>query len=126
MLQIVAVSLICSFIVIYLNNINKELAFLTIIMSGVIIVFMAINELNEIFGFFNKIVDLTGIEKDVYKIIFKITAIGYLFEFSASMVEDFGLKSLSSKLIFAGKIIILVTSLPILYAVLDLIMELQI
>ncbi len=120
MMKIVVVGIISAIVIIYLKSTNNELANLALIMSGIIIVSMVLDYVLEVFSFFNEVVELTGIENSLYKIVFKVTAIGYLFEFGASTVEDFGFKSLSSKLIFAGKVIILVTALPIIYAVLNL------
>ena len=124
MLQIVFVAIICAVITIYLKNINVELSILSSIMSGIILLNLVLIEFGEVFDFFDKIINLTGIDEGLYKIIFKIIAIGYLIEFSASLVEDFGMKSLSTKLIFAGKIIILTTSLPIIYSILSIFIQL--
>ena len=63
---------------------------------------------------------MTGVDGSLFSIIFKITAIGYLVEFGAGTIEDFGLKSLADKLVFAGKIIILGISMPVIYAVFNL------
>ncbi len=120
MLQIIAVAIISVILIAFLKSINNELTILAVIMSGIIIIFMLVDYINEVFNFFNNVVLLTGIDSGLYKIIFKVTAIGYLFEFSSNIVEDFGFKSISSKLILAGKLIILATSLPIIYAVLNL------
>ena len=57
-----------------------------------------------------------------YKIIFKITAISYLVEFGAGIIDDFGLKSLSDKLVFVGKVVIFCMSMPIIYAVFNLLL----
>ena len=124
MLQIVFVAIICAVITVYLKNINVELSILSSIMSGIILLNLVLIEFGEVFDFFDKIISLTGIDEGLYKIIFKIIAIGYLIEFSASLVEDFGMKSLSTKLIFAGKIIILTTSLPIIYSILSIFIQL--
>ena len=48
-------------------------------------------------------------------------AIGYLVEFSAGVVEDFGSKSIADKLVLAGKVIIFAVSLPIIKSLLTLI-----
>ena len=55
------------------------------------------------------------------KIIVKIVAIGYLVEFSAGVIEDFGSKSIADKLILAGKVIIFAVSVPIIRSMLELI-----
>lgn len=50
--------------------------------------------------------------------------IGYITEFAASIVEESGSKAMADKIVMAGKIIILIVSLPILSALFDLITEL--
>ena len=121
MLKIVSLAIICAIIILYLRNVNTEIALLASIGTGVLVLFLSLEYLTGAFSFINKIVDLSGVNREYYKIIFKITAIGYIVEFASSTVNDFGLKSLSDKITFVGKLIILTTSLPIFYAVFDLI-----
>ena len=64
---------------------------------------------------------MTGVNKEYFAIIFKIIAIGYLIEFAAGTIEDFGLKSLSDKLVLIGKLIIIGVSMPIIYAIFNLV-----
>lgn len=124
MLQIVIIAIISSIIILYLKSINSELYVLATIGAGIIILSASLSYLSETFYFIIKIIDLTGIDKEYYKIIFKITAIGYLIEFSSETIRDMGLNGIAEKLIFVGKVIIFCVSAPILYAVLNLIMGL--
>ena len=124
MVNVIAISIISAILILYLNSINKELALIATISAGILITFMLFDYVEEIFGFFDKLISLTSIDKSVFKIIIKITLIGYIVEFSASIVEDFGLKSLADKLVFVGKIIIISLSLPIIYSFINLIMVL--
>lgn len=121
MVKLVAIALIFSVIIIYLRSINSELSLLASVGAGIIILFYVLNYLSDTFKFISQLAQSSGIDKDFYIIIFKITAIGYLVEFGASTMQDFGLTSLANKLIFAGKIIILSISLPIIYAVYNLV-----
>ena len=120
MLQITAISIICAIIIIFLKNVNSELAFISTLASGIILVSVAFSYLSDTFSFINQVMEMTGIDKEYYVIIFKITAIGYITEFGASVIEDFGLKSLADKLVLVGKITIISISLPVIYAVLNL------
>ena len=120
MLELTAISIICAIIIVYLKNVNSELAFLATVASGIIIISAGFTYLSDTFLFINELMEITGIDKEYYVIIFKVTAIGYLTEFGAGIIEDFGLKSLSDKLVLVGKIIILTISLPIIYAVFNL------
>lgn len=124
MIKIVTIALICSIIIVYLKTVNSEVYMLALVATGIILISFGFEYLSEVFTFANRIMDKTGIDKELYKIIFKIIAIGYLIEFAASTINDFGLKSIADKLVFVGKIIIFSVSMPILYAVFNLLSEL--
>lgn len=119
MVKIVAISLICACIILYLKSINSELTILATIGAGIIITTFLINYVNEAFALINKVAELTGIDKNMYSLIFKITSIGYLVEFGASTLNDFGLNSLACKLEMIGKIAIFSVSIPIFYAIIN-------
>ena len=124
MLKIVAIAIVCGIIIIYLKNLNSDLVPLVILASGIIIVFLGLNYLISSFEFINEIIEKSQIDNQIINIIFKITAVGYVIEFGADAVEDFGLKSLSNKLVFVGKLIIFVLSIPIINAVFDMVLSL--
>ena len=121
MIKILAFALICAIIIVYLKSINSELSLLASICAGCVLLFFLLDYLREILSFFNQLINISGIDKELYVIIFKITSIGYIVEFGSSTLQDFGLKSMADKLVFAGKIIVLYISLPIIYAVFNLI-----
>ncbi len=121
MYKIILVALVCAVLIVYLKNINSELAILAEIMSGIILIFMSLSYLKTTFSFINELISLSGLDNKIFSIILKIIAIGYLIEFGASTVEDFGMKSLAAKLVFAGKIIIICVAMPIIYAVFNVI-----
>ena len=120
MIKIVAVAIICAIIIVYLKTVNSDLTSLAILGSGILLLSYGFNYLYQTYDFLVEIINMTGVEEGYFSIIFKITAIGYLIEFGASTVEDLGLKSLADKLVFVGKALILVVSLPVLYAVFNL------
>ena len=124
MLKIIVFALISAIIIVYLRSVNQELALLATVCTGIILLVTSLSYLSQTFVAIKKLVELTNLNGELYKNIIKITAIGYLFEFSAGVLEDFGLKSVSDKLIFVGKIIILSLSLPIIYSLLNVITEL--
>lgn len=121
MLKIIIIALIGALIISYLKSVGSEYVSLAVTATGIILSFFALSYLEEIYGFFSEIFFATGIDSDMYKIIFKITSIGYITEFAAGSIEDLGLKGLADKLVFVGKIIILSVSIPVFKAVIDLI-----
>lgn len=120
MIKIVALVIVCAFIIILLKNINSEFAFLALICSSVIILFYTFNLLESTYSAFNEIIKSSGIDTGLLKIILKITTIGYIVEFGAGTLEDFGLNSLSNKLVLLGKVAILASSMPIIIGVYNL------
>ena len=120
MVKIAIIVIVFAIIIVCLKSINPEIAMLALVAAGVIVLFLAVNLIGETFDFLNKLAELTGIDSQIFKIIIKITAVGYIVEFSASTVEDLGLSSLAQKLVFVGKLIILSMSLPIIYAVFNM------
>ena len=55
-----------------------------------------------------------GLATSVVTLLFKILAVGYISEFSASLIEDAGLGSLADKVTLAGKLIIVASALPVI------------
>ena len=62
--------------------------------------------------------------KFTIKIVIKIVGISYLVEFTSDLIDDFGLKSLSDKIVFAGRILILTTAFPIIEKLISTVTEL--
>ena len=124
MIRLVFLVLISAIIIIYLKSVNSEFSVLATIAAGAIVLFSVLDYLSSTFTVINELIELTNIDKELYLIIFKVTAIGYLVEFASDTVNDFGLKSLADKLTFAGKIIIFTISIPIIYSIISLLVGL--
>ena len=115
--KIVVLTILFAAIILYLKNTYSELALPATVVAGIIIISYSLNYFSKIFEIINNIIELSGINREIYSIIFKISTIGYLVEFGADTVTDFGLKSLADKLVFVGKIMIFSISLPIIYSI---------
>lgn len=124
MIKIIIFALCCAFLIVILKNVNSEFYNLAIICSGIILLLTAVDYLSETVLFIQKIKNLSNINNGILKIIFKIVGIGYLTEFASSTLIDFGLDSMSKKIIFVGKIIILTVSIPLFNSLLELLNQL--
>ncbi len=120
MVKLAALALALGVIVIYLKNVNSELFLLALIGSGIVLVYSAVEYFITTIDFFSTVILKTGVKSEYFEIIFKCVAIGYLTEFAAGTLADAGLNSLSSKVVLIGKAVILSVSLPIIYAVFNL------
>lgn len=122
--RIVAVGIVCAVLVIYLGSVGKEYGFLAGIASSVLLLTMSLSYVVRFVRFFSGFSDTTGVSSDVVTLVIKILGISYLIEFAASLIDDFGLKSLSEKVVFAGKLVIFALSVPIAEKVIALVMGL--
>ncbi len=120
MIKIVSLAILFAIIILYLKSVNSEIAMPATICASIFLLSFIFEELSNAFSLINDLIEMTGLNKELYSILFKITAIGYLVEFGADIVSDFGLKSFADKLVLAGKIIIFCVSMPIIYAVFNL------
>lgn len=124
MIKVLSIAILCTIIVVYLKEVNSNLAIPALVVSGIILILFSLNYLKTSFEYVGKILEITSIDNKIVISILKITVIANLIEFTALTIEDFGLKSLSEKLIFCGKIIIFSISAPIFYSVFELIIGL--
>ncbi len=121
MIRIIGVGLVTAIAAILLRSTKPELSFAVTVAGCVIILIFSLDILWSTFGIFEQIGEQTGIDNALIRIVLKIIAIGYLVEFAAGVVEDFGSKSVADKLVFAGKVIIFTVSVPIVQTLVSLV-----
>lgn len=120
MFKIVAVAVICAFVLIYLKSVNSEFFSVAMVGAGVIITALGLEYLTDTLSFVNNLINSTGINAKYFAAILKITAIAYVVEFGAGIIEDLGLKNVADKLVFIGKLAIIIAAMPVITAVFDL------
>ena len=109
--KIVGVGFVTAISAILLKQTKPELAFA--------VTMLAADMLEETLGALDSISRLTGVENGLVKILLKIVGIGYLTEFAAGILEDFGSPSVADKVVLAGKLTIVAASLPLISRVLS-------
>lgn len=123
-IKISTVGIITAFCVIVLKDSKSELSVLLIVLGSIFIIFILLNYISNIILIIKNLCLKVGISSEILKTIFKVIGIGFITEFSADIIEESGSKSLASKVITAGKIIIFYISLPIIISLFDIISEL--
>ena len=96
--KILGVGIVTAITAVLLRTSRPELSFAVTIAGSVILLLFSIDLIGQTFGVLNEIGEKTGIDNQLIKLIVKIVAIGYLVEFAAGIVEDFGSKSIADKL----------------------------
>lgn len=122
--QLIGIAFITAIAALLLKETKPELAFAVTVAGGIILLLFTFEVLRENLSIFDEIAETTGIDSALIKILLKMVGIGYLVEFSAGILNDFGQNSVADKLIFCGKVIVLVLAVPILRGVLSLILQL--
>lgn len=111
--RIAAIGLVTAFCVLLLRDVKSELALIVAFAGGIIVILSVIGYFSNIFSVIASIAKRAGLAVSVITLLFKVIAVGYLTEFSASLIEDAGLSSLADKVTLAGKLIIVAASLPV-------------
>lgn len=122
--QLVGIAFITAVAALVLKGTKPELALAVTIAGSIILLLFAFELLKGSLSLFQKIADTTNIDSSLVKILLKMIGIGYLVEFSSGILSDFGQNALADKLVFCGKIIILVLAVPIIESLLSLILKL--
>lgn len=124
LIKIIGVALITVVAFIIVKQTRPEIAMIITIAGSILIILLSINTLTNVIGQFNKIFQATGVNASILLPILKIIAIGYIVEFGANICLDAGATSIADKILFAGKLIILLIALPIINSVIDMVVGL--
>ncbi len=118
--RIIGVGFITAVAAIVLKTTKPELSF-AVSVTGVIVIMLLIAEMLEnTVSALSSIATLTGVGNGMLKILLKIVGIGYLTEFCAGILNDFGSAAVADKVVLGGKLTVLVLSLPVIERVLEL------
>ena len=107
-------ALLCAFAIILLKEQSKSIAMLLTIASGICISFFILNQFINILGSLNNIIENTGIDFSLLKSVLKIVIIGYIAQITTDILEDMEIKSLSTKIAFCAKVLMISIAFPII------------
>ncbi len=122
--QLIGIALVTATAALVLKSVKPELAFVVTVAGGIVMLLSVFELFRESFSLLGEIAEQTGIDASLVKIILKMIGIGYLVEFSAGVLCDFGQNSVADKLVLCGKVVILVLAIPIIESVLSLVGQL--
>ena len=122
--QLIGIAFVTAVAAILVKSTKPELAVVITIAGSIILLLFVLEVFRGSLSLFTDIAQATGLDATIVKTLLKMVGIGYLVEFSAGILNDFGQNSLADKLIFCGKILILVLAVPILESILALVGEL--
>ena len=124
LLKILAVALVTVFASILVKQTRPEIAMIISIAGSILIIVMIVDSLSSVLSSFYGIFQTTGVDTTLLTPLFKIIAIGYITEFGANICLDAGASSVADKVLFVGKLVILLVALPIVTTVIDMVVSL--
>ena len=120
-IKIIGVAFVTSVASIILRATKPELSFAVTVTGIIVILLFIVDSLQATLAIFSSISTVTGVDNGLLKILLKIVGVGYLTEFGAGILNDFGSSAVADKVILGGKLTIVVLSLPIIESLLTLI-----
>jgi stage III sporulation protein AD len=123
--KIVAFVFLALSIVVILRHQNGALAVQVSTVVGILIFLFMITKITAILQLLEQLALKANIDFVYLNTIFKILGIAYLASFASEICKDAGEGTLAAKVEFAGKILILALSIPILMAVLQSILKIM-
>lgn len=119
--KIIGIGFITSICAVLLKGTKPELAFAVTVTGVIVILTFIIEILQSSLSVFASIAQMTGVQNGLLKVLLKIIGVGYLTEFGAGILNDFGSNAIADKIVLGGKITIMLLSLPVLENLLTLI-----
>ena len=118
--KIVGISIFSVSMIIVLKNQRPEMALMLSIATGIMIMIFSIYKMSSVVNVLNDLVQKSGINKEFLTIIIKVIGIAYIVEFGKNICIDAGQSSIATKLEMAGKVIIVVLTIPLVSALVNL------
>ena len=120
-LKIIGVAFITTISSVILKATKPELSFAVTVTGVIVILMFIVDMLQGTMAIFASIAQVTGVENGLLKSLLKIVGVGYLTEFGAGILTDFGSATIADKVSLAGKLTIVLLSMPIVESLLGLI-----
>lgn len=119
--QIVLIALIASLLFMLLKNVQPTFSFFILMITSIFILTIIIKQVAIILTLLNTLGAKAEINSTYLQTILKIIGIAYITELGANVTKDAGLSSVASKVELAGKMFIILLSIPIISAVIEMI-----
>ena len=120
-MKIIGVAFITTIAAVLLKSTKPELSFAVTVTGVIVILLFIVDALENTLTVFTAIAEITGVENGLLKILLKIVGVGYITEFGAGILTDFGSPSVADKVSLCGKVVILTLSFPVIESLLSLI-----
>lgn len=112
-LSICAAAIVSVAVILTVKRYSSEQALLISVSAGAVILLFVIKDVLESVNAISDMLASAGIKADYIMILFKTLGICFVTEFTCDTVSEAGLTSLNSAVLLAGKVMVLLTALPL-------------
>ena len=119
--KIVMLALTAAMFALTIRSKQPEMAMQISIICGLVIFIYIVNYLSVSVKFINDMLSTYNISSDSFGIVLKIIGISYICEFAVQILKDAGESSVAARVELAGRVLIVVMTLPMLKAFLSMI-----
>lgn len=95
------------------------LSLLTMVAAGIIILLRLLPSIGDLLSGYEALSEMGGVSKYYFSLLMKIIGVAYICEFAAQICRDASQGAAALKMELAGKIAILLLSLPVLTSILQ-------
>lgn len=125
MIVICGSAIMTAVLAVMLRQYSPHSALLLSLASGAVIILSILKNMPDILSGVQSVLYDSGIDTQSIAILLKVVGICFVTEFTCDCVTEAGLLSLSTNISFAGKILVLLTALPLFRNILSIITSLQ-
>lgn len=122
--QIAGLGIVASLVLVLLRRERPEMALGATLVAGLLLFFWILPKLSGAISVFGALASESGLEPLYFGIILKVLAISYVADFAAAICRDAGEDLMATRVEMAGKVLILVSALPIVQEVLSVVQSL--
>lgn len=123
-IKIVGISIFSVIMIIILKSYRPEMALVLSIITGIGIMLYAISKMSSVINVLNDLISKSGVNTDFLLIIIKVIGIAYIVEFGKNVCIDAGQSSIATKLEMAGKVVIVVLTIPLISSLVNVLVGL--
>lgn len=122
--KIVGLGIVSGMLIILIKQRKPELAFGLTIATTVMLFLLMMVRIFQVIDFMQALGARAKVDATHMSTVLKIVGIAYVTDFGAQVLKDSGESAVASKVEMAGKVIIILLSVPIMMAILDTVLKL--
>lgn len=124
MMRVVGLGLVAAALIVVVRQQRPEMGLMLSLVAGLLIFGLVLGRISDMLDIFQTLAGKAEVNLLYLGLVIKILGITYLAEFGIQICKDAGENAIASKIEFAGKVFILVLSMPLLGGIFDFIVGL--